>query len=71
MPGTGYPLLMTQPDPHAHGDTVARLAAVGITVTAEGLARARRKLAESRARRTPERRAALRRQAGLDPSTTA
>lgn len=59
---------MTQPDPHVHGDTVQQLAAVGIEVTSEGLERARRRLAEARERRTPERRAALRQQLGLDTS---
>jgi hypothetical protein len=62
---------MTQPDPHVQGDTVAQLAAVGIRVTDEGLARARRRLAEARERRTPERLAALRRQLGLDDASTA
>jgi hypothetical protein len=41
------------------------LAAVGITVTEEGKARARRRLAEAAARRTPEIREALRKQLGL------
>jgi hypothetical protein len=62
---------MTQPDPHTHGDTVAQLAAVGIRVTDEGLERARRRLAEARERRTLERRAALRRQLGLDATPSA
>ncbi|WP_203990576.1 hypothetical protein [Virgisporangium aurantiacum] len=60
---------MPPPDPHIHGDTVAQLAAVGIPVTDEGLERARRRLAEARERRTPERLIAVRRQLGLDSST--
>jgi hypothetical protein len=58
---------MTSPDPdvqHAE-DTADMLARVGITVTEEGKARARAELAEAAARRTPERRAAWRRQLGL------
>ncbi len=47
------------------------LAAVGITVTEEGKARARAKLAEADARRTPERQAALRAQVGLPPASAA
>jgi hypothetical protein len=66
-----YPQPMTQPDPHVHGDTVAQFAAVGISVTPEGKARARRRLEDAAARRTPERRAAWRRQLGIEPTTTA
>ena len=62
---------MTQPDPHTHGDTVAQLAAVGIPVTDEGLERARHRLAQARERLTPERRAALRQQLGLDSTSAA
>jgi len=47
------------------------LAAVGITVTEEGKARARAKLAEADARRTPELRAAWRAQMGRPPATAA
>jgi hypothetical protein len=58
---------MTEPGPDLREDTVAMLAAVGITVTEEGKARARAKLAEARARHTPERVAAWRAAAGLPP----
>jgi len=57
---------MARPD--LREDTVAMLAEAGITVTEEGKARARAKLAESAARWTPERRAALRQQIGLPPA---
>lgn len=70
-PEGGILLHMTEPDPHVHGDTVAQLAAVGIRVTDEGRARARRLLADARARRTPERRDALRRQLGIAPVAAA
>lgn len=46
------------------------LAAAGIVVTDEGRARARRRLAEARARRDPEKFAALRRQYGLTPRSS-
>jgi hypothetical protein len=46
------------------------LAAVGITVTEEGKARARAKLDAASARWTPEKWAALRRQIGLDDRHT-
>jgi hypothetical protein len=59
---------MTHPDPHVHGDTAALLAAVGIRVTPEGKERARQRLEKARARRTPQRREALRRQLGIDPA---
>lgn len=62
---------MTQADPDLREDTTAMLAAVGITVTDEGKARARARLAESDARRTPQRRAALRERLGLPPATAA
>jgi methylmalonyl-CoA mutase cobalamin-binding subunit len=56
---------MTEPGHDVRdGDTVAMLAAVGITVTEEGKARARAELAEAAAQRTPERRAAWREQLG-------
>jgi hypothetical protein len=58
---------MTEPAPDLREDTIAMLAAVGITVTEEGRARARAKLAEARARHTPELRAAWRAEAGLPP----
>jgi hypothetical protein len=62
---------MTQPDHDAREDTEAMLAAAGITVTEEGKARARARLAEGDARRTPERQAALRAQVGLPPAAAA
>ena len=58
MPG------MTQSDHSAREDT-AELFAVGITVTEEGKARARAKLAEADARWTPEQWAVLRAQLGM------
>jgi hypothetical protein len=60
---------MTQSGHDAPEDTTTMLAAVGITVTEEGKARARAKLAEADARRTPERQAALRAQVGLPPAS--
>jgi hypothetical protein len=45
------------------------LASAGIVVTDEGRARARRRLAESRARHDPAKFEALRRQFGLPPRT--
>jgi hypothetical protein len=62
---------MTQPSPDLREDMTAMLAAAGITVTAEGKARAREQLAAAAARRTPERRAALRARIGLPPATDA
>lgn len=59
---------MTNHGPDVHDDTVAMLAAVGITVTEEGKARARAELAEAAARRTPERLAVWREQLGLPAS---
>ncbi|HET6950396.1 MAG TPA: hypothetical protein VFI47_08475 [Acidimicrobiales bacterium] len=56
---------MTEPRPDTREQTAAMLAAAGITVTEEGKARARAKLAEADARWTPERRAKLRKQLGL------
>jgi hypothetical protein len=58
---------MTEPAPDLREDTVAMLAAVGITVTEEGKARARAKLAEARANWPPERFAALREELGIPP----
>ncbi|MEJ3748244.1 hypothetical protein WEI85_33780 [Actinomycetes bacterium KLBMP 9797] len=57
--------------PDLREDTTAMLAAVGITVTDEGKARARAELAEAEARWTPQRRAALREQLGLPPAAAA
>jgi len=69
--GTGTLVGMTAPEHDAHEDTVALLAAVGIAVTDEGKARARERLAQADARRTPERQAALRAQVGLPPAAAA
>lgn len=52
-------------------DTTNLLAAAGITVTAEGRARARRRLRDARARWTPDLDAAARRQLGLDQPAAA
>jgi hypothetical protein len=62
---------MTDPERDVREDTAAMLAAVGITVTEEGKARARTRLAEGDARRTPELRAAWRAQIGLPPVSAA
>ena len=62
---------MSQPVPDLREDTTAMLAAVGITVTEEGKARAARTLADAAARRSPQRRAALRARLGLPPATPA
>jgi hypothetical protein len=67
----GYPQHMTTPGPDLREDTTAMLAAAGITVTPEGKARARTVLAEADARRTPQRRAALRARLGLPPAPKA
>ncbi|HET8683008.1 MAG TPA: hypothetical protein VFM54_14230 [Micromonosporaceae bacterium] len=56
---------MTQPDHDSCEETEELLAAVGITVTEDGKARARARLAEADAAWTPERWAALREQLGL------
>jgi hypothetical protein len=56
---------MAQSDHEAPQGTAELLAAVGITVTKEGKARARARLDEAAARWTPERWAALREQLGL------
>jgi hypothetical protein len=71
QPLNRYPCSMTQSGHNASEDTTTMFAAVGITVTEEGKARARAKLAEADARRTPERQAALRAQVGLPPASTA
>jgi hypothetical protein len=62
---------MTQPGPDLREDMTAMLAAAGITVTEQGKARARARLAEAAARRDPQRRAALRERLGLPPTPTA
>ncbi|MFG2047857.1 hypothetical protein ACGFIW_10565 [Micromonospora sp. NPDC048935] len=56
---------MVSQNPHSGTDTMALLAAVGIVVTKDGLARARRRLEDARARWTPELDAAVREQLGL------
>ena len=53
-----------EPDTSAHEPLVDALARVGITVTDEGRARARRLLDEAKARRDPERFEAVRQQLG-------
>lgn len=64
-----YPWCVTQPRPDSDADISALLAAAGITVTDEGRARARRRLAETRQRWTPDRWARLRQQLGVPPRT--
>jgi hypothetical protein len=59
---------MSTPHPDLREDTTAMLAAVGITVTEAGKARARARLNEAAARRDPERRAALRARLGMPPA---
>jgi hypothetical protein len=56
---------MTRPDQSHREEAVATMAEHGITVTEDGLARARAKLDEATAKWTPERRKALREQLGL------
>jgi hypothetical protein len=58
---------MAQRDQDTPMTTEEMLAAVGIHVTPEGKARARAKLDAARAKWTPEKREALRRQLGLTP----
>jgi hypothetical protein len=60
-----------QPGPDLREDMTAMLAAAGITVTEEGKARARAKLAEASASCDPEQRAALRARLGRPSSTAA
>lgn len=57
---------MTERDRETPVTTEELLAAVGITVTDEGRARARARLEAAEARWTPEKWAELRRQVGLD-----
>jgi predicted ATPase len=64
-------MVMTQSGPDLREDMTAMLAAAGITVTDEGKARARARLAESKERWTPERRAELRAQLGMPPAANA
>jgi hypothetical protein len=61
---------MAQSDHEARDGTAQLLAAVGITVTEDGKARARARLAEAEDRWTPERWAALRTQLGLPARAT-
>jgi hypothetical protein len=61
-----YPEDMAERESDAPVTTEELLAAVGITVTEEGKARARAKLEAAEARWTPEKWDALRRQVGLD-----
>jgi hypothetical protein len=61
---------MSQPDRQADEGTVELLAAVGVTATDEGKARARARIADAEARWTDEKWAELREQLGL-PTRTA
>lgn len=61
---------MTQPRSDSSADLSALFDAVGITVTDQGRARARKRLAEASARWTPERWAELRQQLGLPERAT-
>jgi hypothetical protein len=56
---------MTRPDQSRRSEAIATMAEHGITVTEEGMARARAKLDAAAAKWTPERRQALREQLGL------
>ena len=62
---------MTDSNAERRIDTADLLTAARIVVTPEGRARARRRLAEAEARRTPEQVAIWRRQLGLKPSSKA
>ncbi|MET8149645.1 hypothetical protein ACIBSW_23775 [Actinoplanes sp. NPDC049668] len=62
---------MTEPGPDLRDDMTAMLAAAGITVTEQGKARAREQLDAAAARRTPERREAMRARIGLPPAADA
>jgi hypothetical protein len=61
---------MGQPDHRADESTIELLAAVGVTATDEGKARARARIAEAEARWTDEKWAELREQLGLPTHTT-
>ena len=67
---SGYPRSMGQPERRSDESTAELLAAVGVTATDEGKARARARIAEAEARWTGERWAELREQLGL-PARTA
>ena len=56
---------MTASEPDLRTDMRAMLRSVGINVTEEGIARARRRRLDAQAKWTPEARAALRKQIGL------
>ena len=60
-----YPSRMTTPPPEPRTDMRAMLQSIGIDVTDEGMARARQRRMEAKARHTPELRAAWREQLGL------
>jgi hypothetical protein len=60
-----FPSRMTMPEPNLRTDVRAMLRSVGINVTEEGIARARRRRIDAQAKWTPEARAALRKQLGL------
>ena len=57
--------VVESPEPEMRTDMRALLRSVGINVTEEGIARARRRRLEVAARWTPERWARLRKQVGL------
>jgi hypothetical protein len=65
LPQIRYAERMTSPDETTRNEAIITMAEHGITVTEEGLARARAKLHEADAKWTPERRRALREQLGL------
>ena len=58
-----YPSPMTTPDPRTN--VRAMLQSIGVNVTDEGIARARQRRLEAKAKHTPELRAAWREQLGL------
>jgi hypothetical protein len=62
-PGTSSHV--TTPEPDLRTDMRAMLRSAGINVTDEGMERARKLLREAEAKRTPEMRAAWRKQLGL------
>lgn len=64
-----YPEVMAE-DTRPPEDMTAALAGVGIIVTPEGKARARKLLEDADRRRDPAKRAALRERLGLPPAST-
>ena len=60
-----YPSHMTTPEPKRQMGMRAMLQSIGIDVTDEGIARARQRRVEAKAKHTPELRAAWREQLGL------